>query len=176
MGREIPKRIAIIGLPGSGKSTFASKLGKLLKYPVHHLDRHQFEEGGQKRDHQEFLSIQKAMLKEEVWIIEGCSISTLEMRFARADTVIYFHLPRLLCMWRIVKRLFLYDPSFGGLRCVTWEILQYIWNFDKSKREGIENLCKSYPSANFLIFKSSKDVDRYVLTISQLPCSWRSFG
>lgn len=28
MGQENPTRIAIIGLPGSGKSTFAIKLGK----------------------------------------------------------------------------------------------------------------------------------------------------
>jgi len=43
-----PKKFALIGLPGSGKSTFASKLGKILGIPVHHLDRHMFEPGGKK--------------------------------------------------------------------------------------------------------------------------------
>jgi adenylate kinase family enzyme len=33
MKKERPKRIAIIGLPGGGKSTFASKLGKILNIP-----------------------------------------------------------------------------------------------------------------------------------------------
>lgn len=37
------KKFAIIGLPGSGKSTFSVKLGKILNIPVHHLDRHIFE-------------------------------------------------------------------------------------------------------------------------------------
>jgi adenylate kinase family enzyme len=44
-----PKKIAVIGLPGSGKSTFSFKLGKILSIPVHHLDRHMFEPGGKKK-------------------------------------------------------------------------------------------------------------------------------
>ena len=72
-----------------------------------------------KRDKQEFLLVKDALLKEEVWIIEGCSFSTLEMRFARADTLIYFHLPRWLCIWRVCKRLFTFEKriGFGILSC-----------------------------------------------------------
>ena len=94
------QRIAIIGLPGSGKSTFASNLGEILCIPVHHLDRHMFEPGGKKRDKQEFIEIQKAMLNEEAWVVEGCSFSTFEMRFATANVLIYFHFSRLVCFWR----------------------------------------------------------------------------
>lgn len=167
MKQAIPKRLALIGLPGSGKSTFAAKLGKALKIPVHHLDRHMFVAGGKKRDKQEFLAIQKTMLNEESWIIEGCSISTLEMRFKRADTVIYFHLPRLLCMWRALKRVFIHDKTLcdtadGCSKVISWEILKYIWNFDKEKRAGIEEFKKKYPHVDFRIFRSSKDAGRYL--------------
>ena len=67
---HMDKRFALIGLPGSGKSTFAAKLGKLLNIPVHHLDRHMFEANGKKKDKQEFIAIQKALLAEESWVIE----------------------------------------------------------------------------------------------------------
>lgn len=77
MGQENPKRIAIIGLSGSGKSTFAIKLGKLLNIPIHHLDRHMFD-GRKKRDTTEFLAFKEPLLKVDTWIIEGCSFSTLE--------------------------------------------------------------------------------------------------
>ncbi|CUI18028.1 hypothetical protein PNK_2434 [Candidatus Protochlamydia naegleriophila] len=93
-----------------------------------------FEVGGKKRDKQEFIEIQKAMLSEEAWVIEGCSFSTFEMRFAKADVLIYFQLPRLVCFLRLFKRLFNYKKDFGGLRAVTWEILKYTWNFDKEKK------------------------------------------
>ena len=55
MEKEKLKRIAVIGLPGSEKSTFATRLGKTLSIPVHHLDKHMFD-GRIKRDKQEFLS------------------------------------------------------------------------------------------------------------------------
>ena len=57
MKKETPKRIAMIGLLGSGKSTFATKRGQYLNIPVHHLDKHVFVAGGKNRDTQEFFAI-----------------------------------------------------------------------------------------------------------------------
>jgi len=162
MKQSMPKRFALIGLPGSGKSTFAAKLGKLLHIPVHHLDKHMFEPDGKKRDKQEFIAVQKAMVDEDAWIIEGCSFSTFEMRFARVDVIIYFLLPRSVCIWRLFKRLFNHDKELSGLRVVTWGILKYVWNFDREKRERIEELRKKYPQLEFLIFKSQRDADEYL--------------
>jgi adenylate kinase family enzyme len=164
MEQEKLKRIAIIGLPGSGKSTFAAKLGNILNIPVHHLDRHMFE-GNKKRDKQEFLSVKEALVNEEFWIIEGCSLSTLEMRFARADTIIYFHLPRLLCIWRVCKRLFTFDKRIADTGClngINWSLIKYIWNFNRDKRQNIEDLRKQYPNVEFLIFCHSQDPHEYL--------------
>jgi adenylate kinase family enzyme len=162
------QRIAIIGLPGSGKSTFASKLGRILNIPVHHLDRHMFEPDGKKRDKQEFIEVQKAMLNEEAWVVEGCSFSTLEMRFAKADVLIYFHFSCSLCFLRLFKRVFNYKQEFGGLRAVTWEILKYTWNFDKEKRKKIEKLRKKYPHVCFRTFHSQKEADKFIEEIKVL--------
>jgi len=54
MEKEKLKRIAVIGLPGSGKSTFATRLGKMLSISVHHLDKHMFD-GRTKRDKRESI-------------------------------------------------------------------------------------------------------------------------
>lgn len=162
-----PKKFALIGLPGSGKSTFASKLGRKLDIPVHHLDRHMFEPDGKKKDKQEFIEIQKAMLNEEAWVVEGCSFSTFEMRFAKADVLIYFRLSRLTCFLRLLKRLFNYNKNFGGLRAITWEILKYTWNFDKDKGAKIEELRQKYPQTKFLTFRHQKDADSYLKSLSR---------
>lgn len=156
------KKFALIGLPGSGKSTFAAKLGQKLNIPVHHLDRHMFEPGGKKRDKQEFIEVQKAILLEEAWIVEGCSFSTFEMRFAHADVLIYFHFSRLVCLYRLCKRIFNHKKDFGGLRIFTFELLKYTWNFDKEKRAKIEELSKKYPQTEFLIFRNQRQADRYL--------------
>ncbi len=162
MKNTYPKKFALIGLPGSGKSTFASKLGKILDIPVHHLDRHMFEPGGKKSDKQEFIEAQKAMLEGKAWVVEGCSFSTFEMRFAKADVLIYFHFSRLVCFWRFFKRLFNYKRDFGGLRAINWELLKYTWNFNKEKRAKIEELREKYPQTDFLIFRNQKDADLFL--------------
>jgi len=165
MKENLPRKFGIIGLPGSGKSTFASKLGEILNIPVHHLDRHMFEPDGKKKDKQEFIEIQKAMLDEAAWVVEGCSFSTFEMRFARADILIYLHFPFIVCFWRMLKRLFDYKKEFGGLRKITWELLKYTWNFDNEKRATIEELSRKYPQTKFLIFKGQKDADLFIKSL-----------
>lgn len=165
MENKRPSKFALIGLPGSGKSTFASKLGKTLGIPVHHLDRYMFEPNGKKRDKQEFIAIQKAMLDEDVWIVEGCSFSTFEMRFAKADVLIYFHFSRLVCFFRLFKRLCNYKRDFGGLRAITWEILKYTWNFDRKKRAKIEELRNKYPQTEFVIFRGQKDAEQFLKSV-----------
>lgn len=163
-----PKRLAIFGLPGSGKSTFANKLGKMLNIPTHHLDRHYFIAKWKMRPRHEFLAVQKEMIQEDSWIIEGNSIATLEMRFARADTVIYFHLPRYLCLWRIFKRPFDHDDSLLDIpegcskNGMNWSLLKYLWTFDKQKNAKISELKMNYPDVEFHVFKSSIDAEKFL--------------
>ncbi len=162
MTHQIPKRIAVIGLPGSGKSTFSTKLAKVLHVPVHHLDTHMFLPDGKKREKQEFITIQKALIDEDAWIIEGCSMSTLEMRFAQADIVIYFHFPRLLCLWRICKRLATKTHIGGPLEGINWAIVKYTWDFDRTKKAMFEELRSKYPHVHFLVFRRSREARQYL--------------
>ena len=160
----MPKKIAVIGLPGSGKSTFAMQLGKLLSISVEHLDRYQFI-GNKKRTRAEFLAIQDDIFSRESWIIDGCSFSPFEKRFEKADCVIYLRFSRLLCIWRILKRLFKTRKrpcDSGCLNGINWMLIQYIWNFDLEKGEGIQELTKKYSHVDFRIFKKSNDIDLYL--------------
>ncbi len=161
------KRIAIIGLPGSGKSTFAMELGDILHLPVHHLDNYCFV-NGVKADPQDLIANQQKLVDQESWIIEGCSIKTLEMRLRRADMVVYLDFPRLLCVWRVFKRLFMLDHDLSKSGCATlvnWELLKYIWNFKKEKSERIEALRAQYPKLDFYVLKSAKELDQFVQNI-----------
>ena len=72
MNKPHAKKFALIGLPGSGKSTFASKLGRTLGIPIHHLDRHMFEPDGKKKDKQEFI-------EKRLWRLESYYMGDFEI-------------------------------------------------------------------------------------------------
>jgi len=84
-------------------------IGKLLQLLVHHLDTHRFESGGKKREQKAFLESQAALVSENAWIIEGCGITTLELRLEKTNLLLYFPFSRWLCIYRILKRFFFRD-------------------------------------------------------------------
>jgi len=99
-----PQRIMILGLPGAGKSTFASQLAQQLNLPLYHLDKYFFVRNWVERDREEFLHIQQQWVDQDRWIIDGNALNSLEMRYRQADLVLYFCKPRALCMLRLIHR------------------------------------------------------------------------
>lgn len=156
------KKYALFGAPGSGKSTFASELGKALGIPVYHLDVYRYGKEKKKTNQQEFVDILTTIINKEAWIAEGGSSSTMEMRYSKADVVIYFDIPRLICFWNIFIRIFNYHKDFSRFRGTSWRILQYTWNFDSEKRVKIEALRQKYPQVKFIIFKGKKDEEAFL--------------
>ncbi len=86
------------------------------------------------------------------------------MRFTKATTVIYFRLPRLLCLARLLKRAFFYKnlSKTGSLRILNMRLVKYLWSFDKEKGEKITELHSKYPHVEFILFQSPKDVDSFI--------------
>ncbi|OYZ36510.1 MAG: DNA topology modulation protein [Alphaproteobacteria bacterium 16-39-46] len=155
----------IFGRPGSGKSTFALKLHKATKLPLHHLDKHFFEENWIERDYQEFLNIQQALVDQEAWIIDGNSLKSLEMRYGRADTALYFNFPIGQCYWRVFKRLFDKNPEIddraeGCRETVKMDLLRYIWRVPKRVALYLDFLRETYPNVRFIEIKSKRDLKK----------------
>lgn len=98
------KRIAIVGPPGSGKSTFASDLQSVINLPLCHLDDLYWLPGWRRPDPKEFAASQRQIASQERWIIDGNYIDTLSIRIARADTVCVFDVSAIVAVRGFVAR------------------------------------------------------------------------
>ena len=145
------KRIVVIGCSGSGKSTFSRKLQQLTGNPLHHLDKLFWLPDWELRSAEEQDRIQKELVKEENWIIDGNYQRSLPIRLERADTVFFFDYPRRLCLYRALKRIVSNrkrtrpDMGEGCPERFDWEFMKFIWNFNKNNRPGLIALLDQAP-------------------------------
>lgn len=158
-----PTKIMIFGRPGSGKSTFALKLHKHTGIPLYHLDKYFYESNWKERNTEEFLKTQQEIVDKDTWIIDGNSVRSLEIRYSKADLVLYFKCPRWRCLWRIFKRLFDKDPEIkdradGCREVVRFGLLKYMWTFEERVAYPLETFHKKYPKTDFIIIRSKKDL------------------
>lgn len=160
-------KVMIFGRPGSGKSTFALRLSKSTGLKLYHLDKHFYEANWVERDYQKFLEDQQILVNQERWIIDGNSTKSLEMRYSKADLVLYFNHPRAICYWRILKRLFyktkeIDDRADGCKETVRWSLLKYMWSFENRVAKQLADLKQKYPHCNFMEITSDKDLTHLI--------------
>lgn len=138
------KRIAIIGSPGAGKSTFARQLGDITGIEVFHLDRLFWKPGWVETPRQAWEELQRRLVERPIWIIDGNYGATMDIRIQAADTVIFLDFPRRVCLWRVAKRIFRFrgrtrpDMGEGCPDKIDMEFLRYIWRFRKREQDRIE--------------------------------------
>ncbi|WP_266078156.1 P-loop NTPase family protein [Haladaptatus caseinilyticus] len=126
--------------PGTGKSTFAKRLGDALDRPVTHLDAHFWEPGWEKPDSDEWERTHRTFIGELERILDGNYGST----FDAADTVILLIVSRYVCLFRVIRRWLRNDgqarPDMaeGCEEKVDLEFLRYVWNFPVQKIPAME--------------------------------------
>ena len=160
----------IFGRPGSGKSTFALKLSRQTGIPVYHLDRYFYEADWVERNYREFLDIQQNLVNKKFWIIDGNSTKSLEMRYSQAHLVLYFNYAKILCCWRVFKRLFnkdleIHDRAEGCPENLRFKLIRYMWGFEKRVFSLITDLKAKYLHVTFIEVRSDrqlKEIENYL--------------
>ena len=149
-GKEKMKKIMVVGVSaGVGKSTFARELGEKLDLPVYHLDSYHWKPGWIEADKNEFRKAIEKLVNEDAWIIEGNYSSTIDLRLAEADTLIYLELPLRVCLYRVLKRWLTNlgrtrpDMGEGCPERMEWEFLKFIiTTYSRRKTEMKQRLKK----------------------------------
>ncbi|RLY04375.1 topology modulation protein [Streptococcus hillyeri] len=153
------QRIMIIGSPGAGKSTFAQLLARELQLPLIHLDKLNWIDDKETVSKEVFLErLDKAVVGSS-WIIDGNYGSSMEVRLKRADLVIWLQVPRLVCLYRAVKR-YLHSlfqkNSAGNPKSIDWDFIRFIWGFPKSHQKT-EELLEQFSTVKVIKVTNSKD-------------------
>ena len=159
--------VDLIGRPGRGKSTFANWLSNKTNIPVCHLDKHFFIQNWIERDYDEFLATQQRIVNNECWIIDGNSIACFADRYfaGRYGSCILTY-PKIICYFRILKRFFwpnlhIEDRNARCSEQIRWQLIKYIWNFEKRIAGQIIALNRQYPHIIFQEINNDKALERY---------------
>jgi adenylate kinase family enzyme len=159
------KRVMIVGSGGAGKSTLARQLGEVSGMEVIHLDSLFWHESWTPTPAEEWADIVAELVRRDSWIIDGNYGGTREMRLAACDTIIWMDTPRLVCIYRALKRVITYrnrsrpDIAAGCNERLDREFLEWIWNYPR-RVPGMKAQFARYPEKRLIVIRSKKDVER----------------
>ena len=162
------ERIMIIGCGGSGKSTLARQLGEKLNLPVVHLDKLFWHPGWVESTKDEIDKKIMEAIAEPRWIMDGNYNRTISQRMKRCDTVIYLDFSRFACLMGVAKRVITTygqvrpDMADGCPERFDWEFLQWVWNFNKNKRERYYKMLNEAEGIEKIVLKNRRTVKRFL--------------
>ncbi|MCL2376921.1 MAG: hypothetical protein FWC76_05925 [Defluviitaleaceae bacterium] len=156
------KRIAIVGSGGSGKSTLARQISATTGLPLVHLDMEFWRPGWEQTPQNEWIAKIETLIQRESWIIDGDYGSTLAMRFAAADLVIFLDISRFICLFRVLKRKNKARTDFPDFLedKLDWVFLKWIWKFPKNNRKHILKLHEKYSDTIFIVIRNKAELKK----------------
>ena len=157
------KKVIVIGCPGSGKSTVSRALHNKTGIPLYHLDMMYWNADKTTVEKSIFLERLSAVFEKNVWIIDGNYGSTMELRMAACDTVIFLDYPLDVCLDGIRERR-------GKPRSdMPWieteedaEFIEFIRNYNEQQKPKVLELLAKYGDKNIIIFKSREEADAFL--------------
>lgn len=163
------ERVAIVGSPGAGKSTFGRALRDVTGLPLHYLDMVWHLPDGSHVAPERFDADHAALVGRPRWIIDGTYTRTLAERLARADTVFLLDLPTAECLaaarsrigrpredlpWQKVEL----DPEFE----------RYIAGYQENKMPRVRELLAARPEGCQLVeLRSREEASSYLARIER---------
>ena len=157
-------RIMIIGCCGSGKSTIARELHKITGIPLYHLDQYYWKPNWTETPNEQWEEIVTDLSNKENWIIDGNYGGTWDIRFARANTIIYMDIPTGKCLKRVIGRIWKYhgkvrpDMPPGCKERFDFDFLHYVAIYNMLRRKKLLKKLDSFEETK-KVFRIKNDRD-----------------
>lgn len=169
------KKIAIIGISGTGKSTLARSLSEQLQIPVLHADQYIWDEQWEEADLEKAEQKFRKSLDTESWIAEGYIHPCAKKRLQDADLILYLDYPGRVAMIGGVKRWWKYrgkkrpempDGCTEG-QGLDWSYLKVMYK--RGERSEIEEALQLGDFAKKLIrLTSRKETQKYIRSLVEM--------
>ena len=147
---NLGKRILVLGVSASGKSTFSRKLADKMGMPLFHVDALMWKPGWQYIGDEATIAKLQEIGAGEEWIIEGYIEKGIRaFLFERADSIIYLDYPRRVATLRYLKRWLKHRkhprPELAGCpEKFDWEFMKLVWR--KGETWSVNKFLAQMPS------------------------------
>jgi adenylate kinase family enzyme len=162
----------IVGAGGAGKSTLARRVGERTGLPVVHLDACYWRAGWVETPADAWRERVRALAAEDAWVMDGNYGGSMEVRLARADTVVFLDLPRMTMIARILRRWLRYrgrtrpDMAPGCPERMSWEFVRWVWEYPRTRRPAVlARLAALPPDRRVVVLRSAAEVERWVASL-----------
>ena len=166
------RRVLVLGSGGAGKSTLAARIGARAELPVIHLDARHWHAGWRATPADAWRREVEALAAGPAWVMDGNYGGTLDVRLAACDTVVFLDLPRVVCLWRVVRRTLRYhgrtrpDMAPGCPERWDWEFLRWVWTYPRLRRPGVLRRLAALPASTRVVhLRSSRVVEGWLASL-----------
>lgn len=145
--RNDVRRISVVGISGSGKTTIARRLATILKCPYLEVDAVYHQPGWRPLDDSSFRSILEEFTRGDSWIVDGSYRDWIAEGcvWQRADTVVWMRLPKGKVLRQLAARSVLRGISKRELWNGNRERLRHLFSLNP-KRSIIADVWHRYAS------------------------------
>lgn len=153
------RKVAVVGCGGSGKSHVARELGRILDAPVTHLDAAFYDDRWNALPIDQFTDVQRELVAQPRWVIDGNYNSTLQVRLEACDTVVLMDVSTVAALYGIFSRQIRHGAGHKGNGVhnrIHWGVIKYVATYRRRMRPRVMAKIEEFGSGTDVVLLANR--------------------